>query len=233
MAERTCSLDGCDRAHKSRGWCHKHYRRWLQYGDPRHPVRLRGIQPADGFCTVGGCTRQSRTRGWCPAHYSRWLAHGDPLASAPPRWPPVKDRFWSKVDRNGPLPAAVPHLGPCWLWTAGVDGGGYGQFAPNARSTVRSHRYAYELLVGPIPKDLVLDHLCGIRRCVNPGHLEPVTNAVNAGRRVMPRGRSVRVLLGEATAVLLDASAVLANDPTGEAISAWLDEHSNLLERTG
>jgi hypothetical protein len=42
-----------------------------------------------------------------------------------------------------------------------------------------AHRFAYELLVGPIPEDLELDHLCRVRHCVNPAHLEPVTHLEN------------------------------------------------------
>jgi hypothetical protein len=61
----------------------------------------------------------------------------------------------------------------CWVWTGAVNGGarsGYGYFRKR-----RAHRVAYEAWVGPIPEGLVLDHLCRVRRCVNPSHLEPVT----------------------------------------------------------
>jgi hypothetical protein len=58
---------------------------------------------------------------------------------------------------------------------------GYGQFSHGARPTIKelAHRFAYELIVGPIPDGLHLDHLCLIRHCVNPNHLEPVTQAEN------------------------------------------------------
>lgn len=69
----------------------------------------------------------------------------------------------------------------CWLWTGSLDRHGYGSFGVR-RHTTRAHRYAYELLVGPIPEGLVIDHLCRVRRCVNPAHLEPVTIAVNLAR---------------------------------------------------
>ncbi len=83
-------------------------------------------------------------------------------------------RFWEKVDRRGP--------DECWEWTASVKPNGYGQF-----SVVRdgkwlksyAHRYSYELIVGPIPEGLQLDHLCRNKACVNPNHLEPVTNREN------------------------------------------------------
>ena len=80
-----------------------------------------------------------------------------------------------------------PELGPCWLWTGAVGGNrGYGNFAVDGRRSskryARAHRFAYELLVGPISAWLVLDHLCRNHLCVNPAHLEPVTQAENLRR---------------------------------------------------
>jgi len=73
-------------------------------------------------------------------------------------------RFWKKVEATG----------FCWLWTAHVTPKGYGQFGLDGK--MRSvHRLAYEWLVGPIPEEMVLDHLCRVRHCVNPDHLEVVT----------------------------------------------------------
>jgi len=65
----------------------------------------------------------------------------------------------------------------CWLWTGPVDSNGYGRHgAPLA------HRLMYTAMVGPIPNNMELDHLCRIPRCVNPAHLEPVTHAENIRR---------------------------------------------------
>lgn len=90
-------------------------------------------------------------------------------------------RFWAKVDPTG----------PCWLWTAGVDGTGYGQLKVGKR-TLKAHRFAYELLVGPVPDGLELDHLCRVRHCVNPGHLEPVTHAENCRRGLVGQNMAVK-----------------------------------------
>lgn len=69
----------------------------------------------------------------------------------------------------------------CWLWNGTVSDTGYPQFRINGRS-LRAHRVAYELFVGAIPDGLTIDHLCRVKRCVNPAHLEPVTAAENTRR---------------------------------------------------
>lgn len=71
----------------------------------------------------------------------------------------------------------------CWLWTGRLDGGGYGDFWHSGRYS-KAHRYSYEVLVGPIPDGMQLDHLCRTRHCVRPDHLEPVTQAENIRRGV-------------------------------------------------
>jgi len=83
----------------------------------------------------------------------------------------LAERFWAKVDKTG----------DCWLWTASKYHDGYGQFRVGDRPR-RAHRVAYELVRGPIPDGLVLDHLCRVHACVNPDHLEPVTDKVNIAR---------------------------------------------------
>jgi hypothetical protein len=90
-------------------------------------------------------------------------------------WPP---RFWRKVNKNGPIPQEKPELGPCWVWTARARGEGYGKFDTGKKHDF-AHRLSYELLCGPIPEGLELDHLCRNRLCLNPKHLEPVTRRVN------------------------------------------------------
>ena len=66
----------------------------------------------------------------------------------------------------------------CWLWQNASTPPGYGVFYLWGKQTY-AHRASYELHVGPIPEGLVIDHLCRNRRCVNPEHLEPVTQRIN------------------------------------------------------
>lgn len=82
------------------------------------------------------------------------------------------ERFWQKVDKSG----------DCWLWTAGIDTRGYGTFRPTGGRMTKAHQWAYRELVGEVPVGLELDHLCRVRRCCNPSHLEPVTHAENVRR---------------------------------------------------
>lgn len=72
--------------------------------------------------------------------------------------------------------AFEPNTG-CWLWSGYLASNGYGRFHRRA-----AHRLVYEAVSGPIPAGLDLDHLCRVRQCVNPEHLEPVTRSENLRR---------------------------------------------------
>ncbi len=98
-------------------------------------------------------------------------------------------RFWPKVNKDGPV---HPVLGTaCWLWAAGLGAGGYGKTTLRHK-TLLAHRVAYELERGPIPPGLMLDHLCRVRRCVRPDHLEPVTARENTARSETPGAAMIR-----------------------------------------
>ena len=77
----------------------------------------------------------------------------------------------------------------CWIWTGAKAKNGYGAVKWDGK-TRSTHRTIYELLVGPVPAGLVIDHTCSVRACVNPAHLEAVTAQVNTWR-MDDRGRRV------------------------------------------
>lgn len=113
------------------------------------------------------------SRQLCRSHYRRWQEYGDALAVAPRFAAPVTERLLAKVHQ-------CPLTG-CWEWTAYRSQKGYGQTSYLGKNWP-AHRLVYALLAGPIPEGMQLDHLCRNRGCVNPAHLEPVTNRVNTAR---------------------------------------------------
>ena len=104
----------------------------------------------------------------------------------------MEAKFWPKVDKNGPQPGPetlAAGLGPCWVWIAPIHRSGYAyiQSADGRRANLRAHRVSYEMANGPIPTGLDIDHLCRVRHCVNPAHLEPVTHRENQRRSPLIR----------------------------------------------
>lgn len=112
------------------------------------------------------------------------------------------DRFWSKAD--------VRSEDECWLWQRGVSDAGYGQFsAPKVGGgfrTALAHRVSYSLEKGHLERGMVIDHLCRVRSCVNPKHLELVTYGDNVRRGDTP-GNDWSQGEKHAVALLTDAQA--------------------------
>jgi hypothetical protein len=135
----------------------------------------------DGICSVEDCSKPSRSPkfAWCGMHYERLRRLGS--TDAPPRRT-AEQRFWPKVNKHGPIPKHRPDLGPCWIWTGNKATRDYGVFRMPDGHLGPAHHFSYELLVGPIPAGLELDHLCRNHPCVNPIHLEAVTHLENMRR---------------------------------------------------
>lgn len=131
------------------------------------------------LCTIEGCAGKRHARGLCNKHYLRQWAHG---TTDDPRHTPL-ERILTKrqITPSG-----------CWLWTGARNDSGYGRVGIGGSRTGAVHRVAYELLIGPVPAALDLDHLCRVRHCFNPKHLEPVTRSENLRRGVGVGGRRVK-----------------------------------------
>lgn len=105
------------------------------------------------------------------------------------RTTPITERLFPRLDVAS----------DCWLWTGAVDIGGYGIISRGPRGATGTrfvHRAVWELLVGEIPEGYDLDHMCRVRLCCNPDHLQPVTRQENVNRGShragAPRGRYCR-----------------------------------------
>lgn len=130
-----------------------------------------------------GCDRKRHAKQLCSKHYARLLARGS--AELPVlTWRPA-ERFWPQVQMGE----------GCWEWTGYKYPNGYGTVRVCGKSR-RAHTISYEMVNGPVPEGLILDHICRNRACVRPDHLRPVTSKQNAENRTgsnlnkLPRGVS-------------------------------------------
>lgn len=92
-------------------------------------------------------------------------------------------RILRKIEHR-PAPEDAEVEGDCWIWTGDLMPNGYGKYAIQGKRVRAVHRILWEVYNGQeVPAGLELDHLCRVRSCCRPGHLEPVTHAVNTQRQ--------------------------------------------------
>lgn len=136
----------------------------------------RGVRNPNRNCTIADCHRPVYAHGICIVHRMRLRRTGRLDVKT------LAERFWERVNKNGPFPAGKSELGRCWLWIGYVGNNGYGQIRWDGRRT-SPHRISWELAGGNLLKrPFTLDHLCRDPRCVNPSHLEQVTDVENSRR---------------------------------------------------
>lgn len=136
-------------------------------------------------CTNPNCVQRARITGLCVAcyHYLRRTGEDRPThlcdslahdgGDAQQDLIDLIERFTARLETN--------HPDDCWTWTGAISDRGYGRMTIEGQ-TVHTHRFAYQMLVGPIPPGLVIDHLCENKRCCNPDHLDAVTQGENVRR---------------------------------------------------
>lgn len=131
-------------------------------------------------CSVENCDRPFKCKSLCKMHYKRLLRNGhlellSQSSAGRGASSPLVDRFWEQVEKTE----------ECWIWQGPKDTGGYGQIGHKGK-TLRAHRVAFELCGGTLIEGLVIDHLCRVKHCVNPAHMEQVTQEENVARAPHP-----------------------------------------------
>lgn len=94
----------------------------------------------------------------------------------------IESRFWIRVRKEA---------SGCWIWTGAVSSSGYGSVGVHGKN-ICCHRFSYEMRHGKIPQKLQIDHLCRVKLCVNPEHLEVVTKEENNRRGFSPSAINIR-----------------------------------------
>jgi len=87
--------------------------------------------------------------------------------------PTFPERFWTKVNKDGPIPEHVPELGQCWVWVGSRCPNGYGSIKRGSpfKSSKSAHRASWLINMGVIPNEMLVLHKCDNVSCVNPEHL--------------------------------------------------------------
>jgi hypothetical protein len=132
---------------------------------PLTPEQIADNGSAVRTCSADKCDRAYYAGGFCTTHYQRFKKYGDPYKV---HKRPALDRFHEKytVSESG-----------CWLWKDYKNHGGYPTFFPgdgNRKRVHLAHRWSYATFAGPIPEGLHIDHICRVRSCVNPKHLQTI-----------------------------------------------------------
>lgn len=149
--------------------------------------------------------------------------------------PTLPERFWSKVNKDGPVPEHMPHLGKCWVWTGAKSSGGYGCIARGGArvGVISAHISSWILHFGKVPKSLCICHRCDVPRCVNPSHLFLGTRKDNS-QDMLKKGRDNHRYGPDNSKTKLTESQVreirLAYDTEGDSLSEIAEEYGVTIQ---
>lgn len=208
---RECSMTDCAKPHRGRGYCNAHLLKLQKTGSPFGRPRIVHTE-----CGLDGCHLPYLAKGMCRPHYDReWSRKTGGRVSRPPvclreecaldaragrglchkhyaiEVRREKNPGRRETRKGSALDRITPELtvGICWEWGGSRNNNGYGTITVD-KTRWYVHRLMWTALVGPIPKGMVLDHLCRNPICCNTDHLEVVTQKENMRRsRNDVRGR--------------------------------------------
>lgn len=164
-----CTLANCDSPHASKGYCIKHYKRWKRHGD---------VNFVTDKTKIGEVLRAKYGND----HFDKITAKGRRIrVLTHPEYDPLRvDNSIMDIEKFAKQ-FIINNKG-CWEWTAGKFWDGYGKLKLR-HGTMRVHRWFYQIFFNiSIPANLVCDHLCMNKICVNPYHLDIVTSGENTRR---------------------------------------------------
>lgn len=198
---QTCSVVGCARTGPlTRAMCKTHYARYRRHGYAGSAtIKQRSW---DGLiCEAPDCMRRPAASGVCLLHYKRLRRNGTfGLYESE-----SITRYMAARSFTVAASASRPGLGACIEWRGSRLSNGYGAIRVRSHHNQLAHRVAFHLAYGEIPEGAVIDHLCRNRACVNPAHLEAVSNEEN-----LRRGLGYRLRNG------MDSSCIHGHEYTPE-----------------
>lgn len=213
--EAICSVEGCDKAVRARGWCATHYARWARAG---------GLGRK---CSVETCGDPAVYRQWCSAHYLRWTRNGslgDALLKAKP-----------KARKEWLLRAIATESEECIIWPFPRLANGYALVTIEGKARL-IHRYVCEVANGPPEeKDLQAAHSCGAGRmgCINPRHLRWATATENSHDKIAHGTRPLGEASGSAVITAIQAAEIYSRKgrATGAQVARDLNTNRHVVHR--
>lgn len=178
--DKGCLVDDCPGKRSARGYCQKNYVQKKRAGEFTDLRPRRKANPDE-------CSGEPVARGYCHKHYTQKRLAGEFTDLRPKREHNLDAEGLRDHIKANSVAEDTGYRTPCWTWT-GAMVGPYGQTSYNdpdaaTRRPIRTHRLSYLVFNGPLVSDLVVDHMCRHKACVNPEHLRQVTQSENLSNR--------------------------------------------------